>query len=48
MAAAVTASARAVGVATGSFTGDELRVAGAADILTSLRDFSALYQSLTT
>ena len=48
MAAAVTAGARPVGVATGSFTGDELRVAGAADILTSLRDFSALYQSLTT
>ena len=46
MAAAVTAGARAVGVATGSFTGDELRAAGAADILTSLREFSALYQSL--
>jgi phosphoglycolate phosphatase-like HAD superfamily hydrolase len=48
MAAAVTAGARPVGVATGSFTGDELRAAGAADILASLREFSALYQSLAT
>jgi phosphoglycolate phosphatase-like HAD superfamily hydrolase len=48
MAAAVAAAARPVGVATGSFTGEELRAAGAADILTSLREFSALYQSLAT
>jgi phosphoglycolate phosphatase len=48
MAAAVTAGARPVGVATGSFTGDELRTAGAADILASLSEFSALYQSLAT
>ena len=45
MAAAVTAGARPVGVATGSFTGDELRAAGAVNVLLSLRDFSALYQS---
>ena len=46
MTAAVTAGARAVGVATGSFTGDELRAAGAVNVLLSLRDFSGLYQSL--
>ena len=45
MAAAVTAGARPVGVATGSFTGDELRAAGAVNVLLSLRGFSALYQS---
>jgi phosphoglycolate phosphatase len=45
MAAAVTAGARPVGVATGSFTGDELRAAGAVNVLLSLRDFSGLYQS---
>jgi phosphoglycolate phosphatase len=48
MAAAVTAGARAVGVATGSFTGDELRAAGAVDVLQSLREFPALYQTLAT
>jgi phosphoglycolate phosphatase len=46
MTAAVTAGARPVGVATGSFTGDELRAAGAVNVLLSLRDFSGLYQSL--
>jgi len=45
MTAAVAAGARPVGVATGSFTGDELRAAGAVNVLPSLRDFSALYQS---
>ena len=45
MAAAVTAGARPVGVATGSFTGEELRAAGAVNVLVSLRDFPALYQS---
>ena len=45
MAAAVTAGARPVGVATGSFTGDELRAAGAANVLLSLSAFSGLYQS---
>ena len=45
MTAAVTAGARAVGVATGSFTGDELRAAGAVNVLLSLRDFSGLYRS---
>jgi phosphoglycolate phosphatase len=45
MAAAVTAGARPVGVATGSFTGEELRGAGAVNVLVSLRDFPALYQS---
>ena len=48
MAAAVTAGARPVGVATGSFTGDELRVAGAVNVLLSLRDFSGLYQSFAS
>jgi phosphoglycolate phosphatase len=48
MAAAVTAGARPVGVATGSFTGDELRAAGAVNVLLSLRDFSGLYQSFDT
>ena len=48
MAAAVAAGARPVGVATGSFTGAELAAAGAADVLDSLRDFPALYQSLGT
>ena len=48
IAAAVTAGARPVGVATGSFTGDELRAAGAVDVLASLREFPTLYQSLIT
>ena len=48
MAAAVTAGARPVGVATGSFTGDELRAAGAADVLPRSGSFSALYRSLAT
>ena len=48
VAAAVTAGARPVGVATGSFAGDELRAAGAVDILASLREFPGLYQSLIT
>jgi phosphoglycolate phosphatase len=48
MAAAVTAGARAVGVATGSFTGDELRAAGAVDVLAALTGFPALYQALAT
>ena len=48
MTAAVTAGARPVGVATGSFTGDELRAAGAVNVLLSLRDFSGLYQSFAS
>jgi phosphoglycolate phosphatase len=48
MTAAVTAGARPVGVATGSFTGEELAAAGAVNVLDSLRDFSGLYQSLCT
>jgi phosphoglycolate phosphatase len=48
MAAAVTAGARPVGVATGSFAGAELRAAGAVNVLVSLRDFSALYRSFGT
>jgi len=43
MLAAVTAGAHPVGVATGSFSVDELRAAGAADVLESLTDFPALY-----
>jgi phosphoglycolate phosphatase len=48
MAAAVTAGARPVGVATGSFTGDELRAAGAIDVLASLTDFPARYAAFAT
>jgi phosphoglycolate phosphatase len=46
MAAAVAAGARPVGVATGSFTGDELRAAGAVDVLAALTGFPGLYRSL--
>jgi phosphoglycolate phosphatase len=48
MAAAVTAGARPVGVATGSFTADELRAAGAVDVLAALTEFPGLYESLAT
>ena len=47
MLAAVTAGARPVGVATGSFGADALRAAGAADVLPSLVGFPALYAGLT-
>jgi phosphoglycolate phosphatase len=43
MAAAVSAGALPVGVPTGSFTGDQLRAAGAAHVLASLTEFPALY-----
>jgi phosphoglycolate phosphatase len=46
MAAAVQAGARAVGVATGSFTDRDLRAAGADQVLSSLTDFPALYANL--
>ena len=46
MAAAVLAGAHPVGVATGSFSAAELRVAGAADVLSSLASFPALYAAL--
>jgi len=46
MAAAVTSGARPVGVATGSFTADELRQAGAVDVLTALTEFPVLYAAL--
>jgi phosphoglycolate phosphatase-like HAD superfamily hydrolase len=46
MAAAVQAGARAVGVATGSFTDRDLRAAGADRVLASLTDFPALYANL--
>src|SRR5208282_1438660 len=45
MAAAVQAGARAVGVATGSFTGQDLADAGAEVVLDSLTAFPAWYQS---
>jgi phosphoglycolate phosphatase len=45
--AAVTAGARPVGVATGSFSAAELRGAGAAHVLRSLTEFPALYGELT-
>jgi phosphoglycolate phosphatase len=48
MAAAVLAGAHPVGVATGSFTAAELRAAGAADVLSSLTRFPALYVALAT
>jgi phosphoglycolate phosphatase len=46
MAAATTAGARAVGVATGSFGAEELRAAGAADVLASLAEFPRLYREI--
>ena len=46
MQAAVAAGARAVGVATGSFSAAELRAAGAADVLPSLAGFPALYAAM--
>ena len=48
MVAAVLAGAHPVGVATGSFTAAELRAAGAADVLSSLTSFPALYAALAT
>ena len=45
MAAAVQARVRAVGVATGSFSADELTRAGAEVVLGSLTDFPAWYRS---
>jgi phosphoglycolate phosphatase len=47
MDAAVTAGAHAVGVTTGSFTAADLRAAGAADVLSSLTEFPALYREIT-
>lgn len=44
MAAAVTAGARAVGVATGSFGAESLTAAGADVVLPSLREFPAWYE----
>jgi phosphoglycolate phosphatase len=46
MAAAVAAAALPVGVATGSFTGAQLRAAGAAHVLASLAEFPALYATV--
>ncbi len=46
MAAAVQAGARAVGVATGSFTHRDLLAAGADRVLTSLAEFPAVYADL--
>ena len=48
MAAAVQSGARAVGVATGSFTDRDLRAAGADQVLSSLTEFPALYANLRT
>jgi phosphoglycolate phosphatase len=45
MAAAVDAGVRAVGVATGSFSGDDLTLAGADVVLGSLAEFPGWYQS---
>jgi phosphoglycolate phosphatase len=45
MAAAVDAGARAVGVATGSFSGDDLARAGAGVVLGSLTEFPGWYRS---
>ena len=47
MRAAVAATAHPVGVATGSFSAADLRAAGAAEVLTSLTDFPALYRRIT-
>ena len=46
MAAACSAGAHPVGVATGSFTADDLHAAGAAVVLASLAQFPALYAAL--
>jgi phosphoglycolate phosphatase len=46
MAAAVSAGALSVGVPTGSFTGDELRAAGATHVLASLLEFPGLYATV--
>ena len=46
MAAAVSAGALPIGVATGSFTGAELRAAGASHVLASLAEFPVLYAAL--
>jgi phosphoglycolate phosphatase len=48
MSAALAAGAHPVGVATGSFTSDELRAAGAATILESLAGFPDLYRAILT
>jgi phosphoglycolate phosphatase len=45
MAAAIGAGVRAVGVATGSFTGEDLAAAGAEVVLASLDGFPAWYRS---
>ena len=45
MAAAVDAGVRAVGVATGSFSGDDLTLAGADVVLGSLAEFPGWYRS---
>jgi phosphoglycolate phosphatase len=47
MHAAVTAGVPAVGVTTGSFSADELRAAGATEVIASLADFPALYGKIT-
>ncbi|HEY0932425.1 MAG TPA: HAD hydrolase-like protein [Trebonia sp.] len=46
IAAAVAAGAHPVGVATGSFTPEQLRAAGAADVLASLTEFPVLYREI--
>ena len=48
MSAALAAGAHPVGVATGSFTGDELRAAGAATVLDSLAGFPGFYRTIST
>jgi phosphoglycolate phosphatase len=45
MAAAVAAGVRAVGVATGSFSADDLARAGADVVLASLAEFPGWYRS---
>jgi phosphoglycolate phosphatase-like HAD superfamily hydrolase len=47
MAAAVASGAVPIGVATGSFTADELRAAGADHVLASLAEFPALYARIS-
>jgi phosphoglycolate phosphatase len=46
MTAALAAGAHSVGVTTGSFTGEELRAAGAATVLDSLTGFPDVYRTL--
>jgi phosphoglycolate phosphatase len=46
VSAAATAGIHGIGVTTGSFSADDLRAAGATDVLASLTEFPALYRTI--